>query len=46
MNHQIVSFIKSALRIVGCLMALFFGVGWLIWLFLIAEIFGVIEELV
>ena len=51
-KHQLISFWKSGIRIVGCLGALaipstpLFSIGFLAMALLIAEIIGVYEELV
>lgn len=44
-NHQIVSFLKSAVRISGYV-ALPFGIGLGVTILVISELIGIIEELV
>ena len=44
-NHQLISFLKSAVRITGYL-ALPFGIGLGVTILVISELIGIIEELV
>jgi hypothetical protein len=44
-QHQLVSFLKSAVRITGYL-ALHFGIGLGVTILVISELIGIIEELV
>jgi hypothetical protein len=44
-NHQLVSFLKSAVRITGYI-ALPFGIGLGVTILVISELIGIIEELV
>ena len=46
MTHLYVSIFKSIIRIFGCILGFFYGVRALALLFVIAEGFGIIEELV
>ena len=44
-NHQLISFLKSTIRITGYL-ALPFGIGLGVTILVISELIGIIEELV
>ena len=43
--HQIISFIKSAIRIVGYIL-IPFNIFWAAGIFIISEVIGIVEELV
>jgi len=43
--HQLISFIKSGVRIVGYA-ALLFSLGWAVTFLILSEVIGIIEELV
>ena len=44
--HQVVSFIKSGIRILACIVGVFGFIGWAFIGLALAEVVGVIEELV
>ena len=45
--HQTVSAFKSLLRIAGCFLGIYLGSWiWIAWFLTVAEILGVVEELV
>jgi|TARA_A100000164_G_C21795773_1_gene718109 hypothetical protein len=43
--HQLISFIKSGVRIIGYV-AFLFSLGWAVTFLILSEIIGIIEELV
>lgn len=46
-KHQIISFIKSGIRIGGCILGLYFNsLGIALWSLGLAEVVGIVEELV
>jgi len=45
-RHRIISFIKSALRIVACVFLAYYEIQIAAGLFLVAELLGIAEELV
>ena len=44
--HQLISFVKSGMRIISCIFGMFGLFGWAFFGLILAEIVGIIEELV
>lgn len=42
--HLYISLIKSWIRIIGCVVGIKWGFGWLAIMFLVAEVLGIVEE--
>ena len=45
-NHQLISFIKSGMRIISCIFGIFGLFGWAFFGLILAEVVGIFEELV
>ena len=45
-NHQLISFIKSCMRIISCIFGMFGLFGWAFFGLILAEVVGIFEELV
>jgi|TARA_R110000851_G_scaffold82014_5_gene179958 hypothetical protein len=45
-HHQLISFIKSGIRIISCIFGMFGLFGWAFFGLILAEIVGIFEELV
>lgn len=44
--HQLISFVKSGIRIISCIFGMFGLFGWAFFGLILAEIVGIFEELV
>lgn len=45
-RHQLISFVKSGIRIISCIFGMFGLFGWAFFGLILAEIVGIFEELV